>query len=109
MDDVKSAMLGNKEAARRLTDAGVLIPCPWCRKRVAHVGTIAEHEYMDVDAPGYDWCSTHFDVVCNATNGGCGGHTGPYDSEKVARLAWNTRAPVLTAKEMEILNGKENP
>lgn len=27
MDDIKSAMLGNKEAAKRLTEAGVLVPC----------------------------------------------------------------------------------
>ena len=30
MNDIKLALLGNKEAAKRLTDAGVLIPCPWC-------------------------------------------------------------------------------
>ena len=30
MDDIKLAMLGSKEAARRLTDAGVLVPCPRC-------------------------------------------------------------------------------
>lgn len=28
MDDIKLAMLGNKDAAQRLTDAGVLIPFP---------------------------------------------------------------------------------
>ena len=27
MDDIKLALLGNKEAAQRLTDAGVLLPC----------------------------------------------------------------------------------
>lgn len=27
MDDIKLALLGNKEAAKRLTDAGVLVPC----------------------------------------------------------------------------------
>ena len=31
MDDIKRALLGDHEAARRLTDAGVLIPCPGCR------------------------------------------------------------------------------
>ena len=30
MDDIKLAMLGNREAAKRLTDAGVLVPCPFC-------------------------------------------------------------------------------
>ena len=109
MDDIKLAMLGNKEAAKRLTDAGVLLGCPWCGKTVAHVGTIAEHELMDEDAPGYDWCANHYDTACDATNGGCGGHTGPYKSEYEARLAWNTRAPILSAEEMEKIYGKENP
>ena len=27
MDDIKLALLGNKEAAKRLTEAGVLLPC----------------------------------------------------------------------------------
>lgn len=31
MDDIKLALLGNHEAARRLTEAGVLLPCPGCR------------------------------------------------------------------------------
>nr|DAP75506.1 MAG TPA: restriction alleviation protein [Caudoviricetes sp.] len=30
MDDIKRALLGDHEAARRLTDAGVLLPCPFC-------------------------------------------------------------------------------
>ncbi len=29
MDDIKRALLGDKEAAKRLTDAGVLLPCPF--------------------------------------------------------------------------------
>lgn len=44
MDDVKLAMLGSKEAARRLTEAGVLLACPKC-------GCPGEvYEY-----PGEDW------------------------------------------------------
>ena len=30
MDDIKLAQLGDKEAAKRLTDAGVLVSCPKC-------------------------------------------------------------------------------
>lgn len=30
MDDIKLALLGSEEAAQRLTDAGVLLPCPGC-------------------------------------------------------------------------------
>ena len=30
MDEIKRALLGDHEAAKRLTDAGVLLPCPGC-------------------------------------------------------------------------------
>lgn len=30
MDDIKSALLGDKEAAKRVTLDGELIPCPFC-------------------------------------------------------------------------------
>lgn len=29
--DMKRAMLSDKEAAKRLTDAGMLLPCPFCK------------------------------------------------------------------------------
>lgn len=97
--EIRAAMLGDHEAAKRLTEQGVLLGCPWCGKTVAHVGTIAEHELMDEDAPGYDWCANHYDTACDAINGGCGGHTGPYKCEYEARLAWNTRAKIGEADE----------
>ena len=28
--DVRAALLGDHEAAKRLTEAGVMLPCPWC-------------------------------------------------------------------------------
>ena len=106
MGDIKLALLGDHEAAERLTEQGVLLECPWCGKTVDHVGTIAEHELMDKDSHGYDWCANHYDAVCDATEGGCGGHTGLCKSEREARLAWNTRAPILSAEEMERLEGQ---
>lgn len=30
MDDYRRALLGDHEAAKRPTDAGVLVPCPFC-------------------------------------------------------------------------------
>ena len=84
----------DKEAIKRLTVEGTLLPCPFCGKSVAHAGTIAEHEYMDIDSTGYIFASTHFDVVCYYNKGGCGASTGPYESEDAARLAWNTRARI---------------
>ena len=30
LTDIQRAMLGDREAAERLTEQGVLLPCPWC-------------------------------------------------------------------------------
>ena len=85
MDDIKLAMLGSKEAAKRLTDAGVLVPCPFC-------GGEAMVEYDTIEPFGYV-------VFC----GDCGVMTTTSEDEQVARLAWNTRAPILSESEMEKL------
>ena len=37
MNDVKRALLGDHEAAKRLTDAGVLLACAHCGKQ-AYIG-----------------------------------------------------------------------
>ena len=87
MNDIKLAMLGNKEAAKRLTDAGIMIPCPGCGKQNIKMRYV---------------CGDHFSgcVEC--------GWTGPMkNSECEARLAWNTRAPIPSAEEIEMLEGME--
>lgn len=92
MDDVKLALLGNKEAAKRLTDKGVLLPCAHCKGRAVLVeGTL--------QAPG------RYSVVC----GKCFNATTWCVSKEDAIGRWNTRAPILSEREMEMLNGKENP
>lgn len=88
MDDIKLALLGNKEAAKRLTDAGVLVPCPFCG------GT----GVLDSEFP-----AGYFGVLCT----GCGMQTEAFETEPKASLAWNTRAPILSAKELEMLEGME--
>ena len=37
MDDIRAALLGDKEAAKRLTDAGALLPCGHCKGRAVLV------------------------------------------------------------------------
>ena len=90
MDDIKLAMLGSKEAAKRLTDAGVLLRCPFC----------GSAELGETNGPhtGY-WVYCR---RCTATG------SNAYKAE-AARLAWNTREPILSVEEMEMLHGKENP
>lgn len=34
-NDIRAAMLGDHEAAKRLTEQGVLLPCPFCGREVA--------------------------------------------------------------------------
>lgn len=82
MDDIKLALLGNKDAAKRLTDAGVLVPCPRCGKAgVLH---------------SIDNCKTIY-AACPV----CGIMTRAYKGHEQARLAWNTRAPILSAEELK--------
>ena len=100
LTDEKRALLGDHEAAKRLTDVGVLLPCPFCG---------GEAELIDY--------TLGFDVACK--NYGCRGNSystyGDDDGDlyfgtvEEASLAWNTRAPILSAEELEMLHGKENP
>ena len=89
MDDIKLARLGNKDAAKRLTEAWVLVPCPFCGgEAMVEYDTIEPFEYV---------------VFC----GDCGVMTTTSEDEQVARLSWNTRAPILSKREMEMLEGKK--
>ena len=70
-----------------------LKPCPFCGKSVADCGTIAEHEFTDTDSPHYYYDISHYDVICNVNDGGCGASTGKcYDTPELASEAWNRRA-----------------
>ena len=84
MTDKTRAFLGDHEAAKRLTNAGVLVPCCGNPPKL--------HCFMGIGA----WA-----VECSEN-----GHihnTALCDSEYDARLAWNTRAPILSSREMEML------
>ena len=91
MDEIRRALLGDKEAARRLTDAGVLLGRLWCGK------TLTKDDLY------YRWGKYSFFHDCKKA--------GPMRVEGKTRfdvcLAWNTRAPILSAEEMEILEGME--
>ena len=76
MDDIKSALLGDHEAAKRLTEKGVLMGCPWC-------GRVPDVEYDTMES--FMWA-----VICPE----CGVYHACCDTEEQARLAWNTRAAV---------------
>ena len=46
MNEEKRALLGDHEAAKRLTDAGVLVPCPMCGGMIVDV--------LQVDSQGME-------------------------------------------------------
>ena len=76
--DIRLALLGDHEAAKRLTEAGVLIPCPGCGgDNIVNWYRCNETWYQCDD------CGWQGPIVDSE---------GFADTEQ-ARLAWNTRAP----------------
>ena len=64
--------------------------CPFCKKRVAECGTVADNEFMSSDDTAYYWAKEHYQVVCNYNKGGCGASTsGRYKTPEEAIAAWN--------------------
>lgn len=81
------ALLGDHKAAKRLTEAGIAIPCPFCANRI-----ISRCEINGLYAYTCSSCGTSGDIEI--------GH-------RKALLSWNTRAPILSKEQMEMLEGME--
>ena len=82
MDDVKLALLGDRAAQDRLTERGVLLPCPHC----------GNHDVILSNWGMFRcWCPN-----CHAKGEDC---LSPIDAER----HWNTRAPILSAEELEAI------
>ena len=77
LDDKTLALLGDREAAERLTAVGVLLECPFC-------GGNAEEQ------DNWIFCIT------------CGVGYEEFNQEE-SRKAWNTRTPVLTPAQLALL------
>ena len=92
MTDEQKAMLGDHEAAQRLTEKGVLLGCPFCKGEVRRV--------IGVMGLNFFKCRK-----CGAVVSFDNDYFNTHPNE--ARLAWNTRAPILSAEEMEMLEGME--
>ena len=109
MDDIKLAMLGNKEAAKRLTEAGVLVACPFCGKavtlrRVSSSYTTSPTVIMDswtVECP--NGCVRNNVYKSEIFQDDKGEVVIKGNGADEARLAWNTRAPILSAEELKKL------
>lgn len=90
MTDERRALLGGREASKRLTDAGVLVPCPFCKGEVRRV----------IGFGGLNFFKCR---KCGAVVSFDNDYFNEHPNE--ARLTWNTRAPILSAEEMEMLEG----
>ncbi len=105
--DISAAMLGDHETAKRLTEAGVLVPCHRC-------GGKAELREHTKELP-FSEEMTEFGVICARC--GCStdwfGQVNLYYKSNAkelaegyrrkARLSWNTRAPILSESELKKL------
>ena len=85
LTDIQRAMLGDHDAAARLTEQGVLLPCPCCGGNPVR------------EAPNMHYKTT---VTCTQ----CGLST-KWGRHYDVSLAWNTRAPILSESELKKLCG----
>ena len=106
MDEIRRALLGDKEAAKRLTEKGVLLPCPMCGgevrlRRVSSSYTTSPTTIMDkwtVECP--NGCVRNNVCESKIFQDEKGKVIIKNNGADEARLAWNTRAPILSAEEM---------
>ena len=107
MDDIKLAVLGSKEAAKRLTEAGVLVPCPWCGEipNVESYDRLIAYECKCGERRTYPGIlqTKESPVLASAPESAIKEYY-HRDADIEARLAWNTRAPILSESEMEMLD-----
>lgn len=83
------------------------VPCPFCGKSVALVGSLFEISYGEDSSP---YSHDHYTVVCNYNEGGCGASIGPfYKSELDAISAFINRSEFVkvTKTAEEVLQESE--
>ena len=85
-NDIKLALLGDHEAAKRLTGKHEPVPCPWCGGKQTAVSDVIWPQVK------CEKCGARGPRACD-TLGAC--------------LSWNTRRPILSEREMEMLEGLE--
>ena len=99
--DIRLALLGDHEAAKRLTETGyfkasgdlALCRCPFCGSE-----DVVYERYLHT--AGYRWR-----VVCMECMASI--DPGHAQQRSTVQQLWNTRAPILSAEELEMLEGME--
>ena len=123
MDDIKLALLGDREAAKRLTDAGVLLECPFCGNDAVVHEVEAQPRYAEIKKeipngariirrisyPGgkeyFEYRKKEYIPQC-VDSSCCGRTVKRFNTPVEAISAWNTRAPILSESELKKLEEK---
>lgn len=124
MTDKTRALLGDHEAAKRLTNAGVLLPCPFCGNDAVVHEVEAHPKYAEtqkevpkgariirrISYPSgkeyFEYREKEYIPQC-VVSSCCGRAVKRFNTPAEAISVWNTRAPILSAEEMEMLEGME--
>lgn len=89
MDEIKKALLGDKESQYEITQKGHLLPCHCCKSSMIKL------KQNEQNGKIYYECCT------------CGARSKEVSVLDYLRLVWNTRPQLLTAEEMKRLEGLE--
>lgn len=96
MNEIKRAMLGDKEAQLSVTKRCELLPCPFCFSEKVYFST-------DPDRPTGWRKRFYYRIKCK----NCGLSTKSFSTKKKVLILWNTRPQILTDEEMERLEEME--
>lgn len=95
MDDITRAMLGDHEAAERVTERGELLPCPHCKSNAIMLKMRGIKRFFFNPTVKRPTCTK------------CGATVFIWFSGKNAIRNWNTRATLLTPEQMDALERME--
>lgn len=92
MDEIKRALLGNKDAQKAVTDKGKLLPCPKCHSENLIIKYFSIYTYVECLNCGCE--SGLLDTSkCRTVK----------DAEKAMTEEWNNRPQLLTVEEIKKL------
>ena len=107
---IKRALPGDHEAAKRLAEKGIVLPCPWRGKapKITAYDRLIVYECDCGERRSYPGLlqTKESSVLASAPESAIKEYY-HRDADIEARLAWNTRAPILSESEMEMLDAKD--